>query len=60
MRYNLEQLKAVARVHAQANKSDPFAYGRILNIMKRGLDEPEEVLKEAMNIVKSHGEKWIM
>ena len=60
MGYNKAQLEAIARVHAQANKSDPFAYGRILNIMKRGLDDPKEILNEAMNIIRSHGEKWSM
>lgn len=60
MPMNDAQLKLIARVHAQANKSDPFSYGRMLNILRKGLDDPDEILKEAFNIIKSHGEKWSM
>lgn len=60
MQMNHEQLKAVARVHAQANQTDPFSYARILLHMKNGYVEPSEVLEDAFNALKSRGVKWEM
>ena len=41
------QLRQAAREHAQADNSDPFAYGRAMRYMRQGYWLPSEVVDEA-------------
>lgn len=41
---------ARAHVNANPNRSDPFAYNRIVTYMTRGLELPSEVLADATRL----------
>lgn len=41
-------LVEAARLHAEANHSDPFAYGRAMRYMQQGFLEPAEVRTDAL------------
>lgn len=56
MKFNDNGLKGVAKIHAQANKSDPFSYGRCLHHLRKGYDDPMQVFEEASNILTARGE----
>lgn len=43
-----DRLRQAARLHAQANNSDPFAYGRIVRAMRHGYATISEVRDEAL------------
>lgn len=43
------KVREAAELHAQANASDPFAYGRALRQMKAGHMLPSEVRSDAMS-----------
>jgi hypothetical protein len=40
-------LRRAASMHAEANRSDPFAYGRMLCHLKRGIEVPGGVISES-------------
>lgn len=44
-------LPRVARLHAQAHHTDPFAYGRCIHAMRQGYSLPSEVEQDARNIL---------
>jgi hypothetical protein len=44
---NLEHLQRVARAHAKANRTDPFAYRRMLTHLLNGIEEAGPVLASA-------------
>jgi hypothetical protein len=44
---------AAARDHAAVNASDPFAHGRMLCHLTRGLDEPGAVAKAAKSAMEA-------
>lgn len=44
-------LPRVARLHAQAHHTDPYAYGRCIHDMRQGFVTPSEVEQDARNIL---------
>jgi hypothetical protein len=47
----LRQFREAARSWAEANLSDPFAYGRAMRYMRQGLWLPSEVMSQARGLV---------
>ena len=60
MKYTDTQLHDVAKIHARAWKSDPFAYKRILQLMRNGYEDAKEVAADALRMLNERGEKWAL
>ena len=43
--------ESAAWLHAITNVTDPFAYGRIMLHMERGIENPEEVAADARRLL---------
>lgn len=48
-----------ARAHAQANHTDPFAFGRARRYMQQGYWLPSEVSKDAVGVTQSRRNQGI-
>ena len=44
----VKSLREIAQLHAQADNSDPFAYGRAMRYMRQGYALPSEVRSDAI------------
>lgn len=60
MTYTDAQLRDVAKIHARAWKSDPFAYRRILHLMRKGLEDAKEVAADAIRMLNANGDTWTL
>lgn len=49
--HDVDSKAVAAKRHADANKSDPFAYGRMLTHLRLGLAELQEVEADARALV---------
>ena len=49
--YRKVTLPRVARLHAQAHHTDPYAYGRCIHDMRQGFATPSEVEQDARNML---------
>lgn len=49
--FNVGKMEAAARAHARVNMSDPFAYGRMMMKLRRGIESPFDVLKDSNSIL---------
>ena len=54
-----------ARLHAEANPTDPFAYGRMILHLEKGLEDAKQVKEDALKAInirtmarKAQEEKW--
>lgn len=50
-------IDAAARLHAEANRTDPFAGRRMLMYLQRGIDSANEVAAEALRKINARGGK---
>lgn len=55
-RFNRE-IENAARLHAQAQSADPFAYIRSKHYMKMGYDLPSDVIHDAIQKLEARGHK---
>lgn len=51
--YEKRLIREAAILHAQAENSDPFAYGRAVRKMHSGEWRPDEVRKDAIKVIHS-------
>jgi hypothetical protein len=51
MRTTSAHMGLAADMHAQANRTDPFARGRMMLHLKNGIENPVEVIKEAKRLL---------
>ena len=52
-RADLERIERAVALHAEANRSDPFAAGRVRLHLTRGLDSVGEVMRAAQSTLAS-------
>jgi hypothetical protein len=55
-RLDKSAVERAAKLHAQANRSDPYAYGRVMLHMRQGYELASDIIKEANGrLAAEHG-----
>jgi len=49
---NPAHVTEAAKLHSTWNTSDPYAYGRIMTYMQRGIADPDEVARDARHALR--------